>query len=88
VKSINSEITDHAIVRYLERVIGVDIDELRKEIGGGRDVAHPFDGEWPMNYHGKKYRLIIEGGRVVTVTTGKQRRWRQGRKLHDPPAKK
>lgn len=57
-------ITDHALVRYLERVKGVDVEALRHEIAS--KVARAADlGACGVRVGGFNYR--IEGGYVVTV---------------------
>ncbi len=57
-------VTDHALIRYLERVKGVNIEALRHEIG--RIVDDGLNkGVCGVQSAGFTYR--IEGGRVVTV---------------------
>ena len=62
----NSVVTDHAIVRYLERVYGVDVNSLRKRIADitkdGRDA-----GASAIISDGVRYTLDPKG-KVVTVT--------------------
>lgn len=57
-------ITDHAVVRYLERVKGIDIDAVRAEITAvvRRGVSY---GAQSVILDGMRYRL--EGQHVVTV---------------------
>lgn len=78
---VPSAITDHAVVRYLERVCGVDIRAVRVEIAA--IVATGLsDGACGVIVDGMDYR--IEDGHVVTVRraalpnkrTGKVRRER------------
>jgi hypothetical protein len=60
-------VTDHAIIRYLERVKGVDIDEIIKEItpeGMLKNVDSIINGRLP---HPSGHRLIIANGAVVTI---------------------
>ncbi|MDD9997297.1 MAG: hypothetical protein OXQ89_06085 [Rhodospirillaceae bacterium] len=33
-------VTDHAVVRYLERIVGIDIDSVRREIA--ESLSSPF----------------------------------------------
>lgn len=64
-KKSRHPVTDHAVVRYLERVQGVDIEGLRREIG--RVVDQGLEaGACGVISGGFVYR--IEGGCVVTVT--------------------
>lgn len=57
-------ITDHAVVRYLERVKGIDVEAVRAEIAAivGRGVQL---GAQSVILDGMRYRL--EGHHVVTV---------------------
>lgn len=57
-------VTDHAVVRYLERVQGVDIDALRAEIGRIADDGLER-GAAAVNHDG--FRYVLAGDRVVTV---------------------
>lgn len=70
-------ITDHAVIRYLERVKGVDVDALRHEIG--KLVTHGVEqGACGVTVAGFNYR--IEGGCVVTVQSGGRHDRRLGRR--------
>ena len=57
-------ITDHAVIRYLERVKGIDVEAVRAEIADvvRRGVIH---GAQSVLLDGMRYRL--EGHHVVTV---------------------
>ena len=72
--------SDHAVVRYLERVKGMDIDAVRREIG--RVVDQGLEaGACGVISGGFVYR--IEGGCVVTVT--RQNTPPPGRRRRKPP---
>ena len=64
-RPIDVRISDHALVRWLERVHGVDIDKLRelvltkKQIDMVRTGAHKIKTD--------RYIFIIENNTVVTV---------------------
>ena len=60
----NPAITDHAVVRYLERVKGIDVEAARAEIAAivSRGVQL---GAQSVVLGGMRYRL--EGHHVVTV---------------------
>jgi hypothetical protein len=61
------EVSDHAIVRYLERALGVDTHALRAEIVTADTVrTHPTigNGRYPC---GRGCKAVIEEGIVVTV---------------------
>ena len=77
-------VTDHAVVRYLERVYGVDIVALKRRIErtteGGRE-----QGANAVLCDGVRYRLS-QNGRVVTVIgqsgviSNRGKRWKARRK--------
>lgn len=72
--------SDHAVVRYLERVKGMDIDAVRREIG--RVVDQGLEaGACGVISGGFVYR--IEGGCVVTIT--RQNTPRPGRRRRKAP---
>lgn len=58
-------ITDHAIVRYLERVQGVDIRAVRREIACRVALAEDHPGASGVVSEGFRYKIV--GDRVVTV---------------------
>ena len=74
-------VTDHAVIRYLERVEGVDIEAIRREIGRRAETGIEA-GACGVVSAGFCYG--IEGGVVVTVLhhnraeRGKPRRRRRG----------
>lgn len=57
-------ISDHAVLRYLERVQGVDIERIRREIGARVDHA-ATQGACGIIIDGFSYK--IEDGIVTTV---------------------
>lgn len=65
-------VTDHAVVRYLERVLHIDLDKIREdiqaEIAGGRVIAVPPRGGG-VAFLGprKKSACIVRDEKVVTV---------------------
>ena len=70
-------ITDHALIRYLERVKGVDVDALRSEIGQ-LVVRGAEQGACGVKVAGFTYR--IEEGCVVTVQQDNRHDRRFGRR--------
>lgn len=59
------EISDHAIVRYLDRGMGIDLDELKLEIMPDlKSVEALGNGDYPIQ-QGCKARVY--NGKVVTV---------------------
>lgn len=69
-------ITDHAVVRYLERVLNIDMDKIREDI---RDLASntvPITAppDKAFMHTGGKAVVIIDECRVVTVLGVKELR--------------
>lgn len=65
-------ITDHALVRYFERVIGIDMEELRKMI-----LTENVKKAIRLNASGvvvNGFRYVIKGGRIVTILSTKNGR--------------
>lgn len=62
------EVTDHALLRYIERAHGISLDPLRKEIE--RIVREPaLAGASTVTVNGFTYCLVQHGSNRVTVTT-------------------
>lgn len=59
-------ISDHAVLRYLERVKGIDMAAIRAEMRSpALETARDFGAPVVIGRNGE--RLIIENGVVVTV---------------------
>ena len=58
-------ITDHAVIRYLERVRGVDIEAVRREIRAKVTLAQDYPGATGILVDGFRYALA--NGAVVTI---------------------
>lgn len=61
-------VTDHAIVRYMERCMGIDIDAVKRELlADGREnmIKKLRSGKFPM---GNGAKLVVVEGNVVTVS--------------------
>jgi len=69
VKKPVAHVTDHAVLRYLERVKGVDIDAVRVELGHIVDKAIEA-GAGAAVIDGVKY--ILNDKTIVTCTEVKQ----------------
>lgn len=81
-KLVPSAITDHAVIRYLERVQGVDIRAVRLEIAAL--VANGLEkGACGVLIAGIEYR--IEDGHVVTVQKASHPDKRTGRVRRERP---
>lgn len=72
-------VTDHAVLREIERVHGIDVEMIRKHIAKrvARAVAQ---GACGVLSDGVRY--IIRGGRVVTVLPGDRSRNAEARQHH------
>lgn len=73
-----AQVTDHAVLRYLERVKGVDIEQLRREIGRKVDLHNDHPGACGVNADGFRY-TISQTGKVITVHAQNQPKLHSGR---------
>lgn len=71
-------VSDHAVVRYIERIIGIDIDEVRDAITEGREKFIASTRAANLIIPEKNMGLTIRDGVVVTVIALKTegRRWK------------
>jgi hypothetical protein len=77
VKKPLAHVTDHAVLRYLERVKGIDIEAARQELGHVVDRAVEL-GAGAAIIDGVRY--VLSDRTVVTVTPVKMIPLRDGRK--------
>jgi len=59
-------ITEHAMLRYFERVLNYNLEEIRKVIlpkGVGDDIKELGDCEYPL----QDFTLVIKNNKVVTI---------------------
>lgn len=72
-KPVDIIISEHAILRYLERVQGMDMKELHEQIKEefGLGAIAVKDGEYKLNVNG--WRLVLKENTLVTIepTRGK-----------------
>jgi hypothetical protein len=63
--SVPITVSDHAVLRYLERVVGIDIEALRAEIAAscGRSAGAPCVSVGHARY-------LVRGRVIVTVLDG------------------
>lgn len=61
-------VSEHALLRYLERVTGIDLDMIRNEIASKEivELAERFGGNG--KFFTKSYAVIIENNVVTTIT--------------------
>lgn len=71
-------VTDRAVIRYLERVQGIDVDAIRREISGRVSVADDHPGASGVIVDGMRYK--ITDGVIVTIKPARSRGWERGRK--------
>jgi hypothetical protein len=80
---VERDVTDHAVIRYLERVAGFDVEAIREKLrvfASEAKVSKDGDHYW----HPSGVILILgEDGQVVTVLSGDQIEKWVGRKLAD-----
>lgn len=63
-------ITDHALVRWLDRARGIDMEELRRELA---DIAQPYADACVKHAEVGGVWLIFDNGKLITVTPDKPR---------------
>lgn len=80
-KKSMATVSDHAVIRYLERVIGMDIETLRREIGHRVDRAAEM-GATGCILDGFEYRM--KEGNVTTVVEASRPDIRCGRQRRVP----
>lgn len=73
-------VSDHAVVRYLERVKGMDVAGGRNEIGQKVDLCLDYPGASGVVVNGFSYKL--QGNVVATVMPAHQPDIRTGRVKH------
>jgi len=62
----NIEISDHAMLRYIERVLDVDVESLKKELSSKlskTDIVKIGDCDFPFNGH----KAIIRNKNLITI---------------------
>lgn len=59
------KVTDHAVVRYMERALGVNVEGLRRRIGRRADKAFKA-GASSVTIDGLRY--TVRNGALVTVS--------------------
>jgi len=72
-KKPRHHITDHALLRYFERIEGIDVEACRRDLGRRVDAAAAeHEGLSAVILDGQ--RFVIEGKAVVTVTVDVRKR--------------
>lgn len=61
------EVTDHAIIRYLERVLNFNVDNIRNSILNDK-MLHQIEriesGKFP---HEEGYKVLVKNKKVITI---------------------
>lgn len=63
------KVSDHAVVRYMERVMGLDLADIRKKLASKEiQTAHKNlgDGRFPIE-DGNGMRAVVKHNVVITV---------------------
>lgn len=76
-------VSDHAVIRYLERVQGVDVEAIRAEIGRVCQSGVEYPGASGVVVGG--FRFKIKEGVVTTVLDASRPDVRTGRQRRDRP---
>jgi hypothetical protein len=66
------QVTDHAVIRYLERVEGVDIEEIKKRIVPPRTencirTLGSFDEDKKEEYNLGGFNIVVKNFKVITT---------------------
>ena len=61
-------VTDHALVRWLERARGIEMEDIRAELA---DIARPYAKIGAMHAEVGGLWLVFDGVKLVTVQPGK-----------------
>lgn len=67
-KKSRLRVSDHALVRYMDRVLGYDVEAVRRELASKVDAADGHDGCCGVVIDGFSYKLVDD-----TITTVIQR---------------
>ena len=79
-KATDIRVSDHAIVRYLERIEGMDIDALRRRIAGGVGLGDIADVVGQAVVPVEAWRVVIYNDCVITVLGPRRKRKRKRKK--------
>lgn len=63
-------VSEHAIIRYIERVMGIDIEDIATKIlpeSAQEYIEQLGNGHYPVN-HGE-FKIVVKDGVVITVLT-------------------
>jgi len=66
-KKSRVRVSDHALVRYMQRFKGIDCEKARRELGQRLDAAY-VEGACGIVIEGFSVRVVIDDGVPVAVT--------------------
>lgn len=71
----NIAVTDHAVLRFMERAHNLDIEAIRTRIAQrverAVDLAASLDGEGTVTVVHERCRYVVKAGTVVTILPGR-----------------
>lgn len=83
-KEHNHPVTDHAVLRYLERAMGVDVEGIRRQI---HEACRTGISVGAVSVKHGDVRFTIAGGRVTTTMVGRVQDRGKPRKTRRPQRK-
>ncbi|MDE1170910.1 MAG: hypothetical protein PW734_06855 [Verrucomicrobium sp.] len=60
-------VSDHAVLRFAERVVGLDEEMLRSHILAQLPRTRLINGKYPITYGAARHKAVVVDGVVVTV---------------------
>lgn len=69
---VKLDVTDHAVIRYMERVKGIDVKAIRDEILECCSHAKGLEDAANFNLFTGDYKMVIKNGSVITVLDRKK----------------
>ena len=63
-------VTEHAVIRYLERVEGLDVQAIKNKLATEelqKQVSVLGGGEYPVNIDGNRVKVVVRNFKVITV---------------------
>jgi len=64
--SSNPKITEHALIRYMERVKGIDVEAMRKEVTDNK-IVEQIDVLGSGTFPCGDYKIVVRDSIIVTV---------------------
>lgn len=70
ISKIDLQVSDHAIVRYFERVLRYNIEDVKSSILTDEIRAYNDtmgNGKYPVKYGDDEYQVVVKNGSLITV---------------------